>query len=256
MNEILVKSTIDGTMQPSLFRPATKANMPLLVGLHTWSYGRDNQIGNMLPYAEKHDFNLLLPEFRGKNTPSNPNCRDACGSEKAITDVLDAIDFVCGNYGIDENNILLLGLSGGGHMALLTAAKAPLRFRAVGAFVPVIDLARWHRESVNIRSYQECIEACLGGTVDEVGIDAYNARSPIGHIDEIARANVKIFHGKYDPVVNFRQSLDFYNETLTRHPDCRVYLDIFDGGHQINMNWAFDWFFSQMTREALAEVTG
>ena len=256
MEEILVRSSIDGTMQPSLFRRAEKENRPLLVGLHTWSYGRDNQIGNMLKPSENHDFNLLLPEFRGKNTPLNPNCRDACGSEKAIADVLDAIDYVCGNYDIDENNILLLGLSGGGHMALLTAAKAPNRFRAVGAFVPVIDLARWHRESSGIRSYQECIEACLGGTVEEVGIDAYNARSPIGHIDEIAKANVKIFHGKYDPVVNFRQSLDFYNELLSRNPDARVYLDIFDGGHQINMKVAFDWFYSQMRGVEMIEVTG
>ena len=256
MEEILVKSSLDGTLQPSLFRKSEKSGMPLLVGLHTWSYGRDNQIANMLPYAEKYDFNLLLPEFRGKNTPLNPNCQDACGSEKAIADVLDAIGFVCENYGIDEKNILLLGLSGGGHMALLTAAKAPTLFRAVGAFVPVIDLARWHRESAGIRSYQECIEACLGGAVDEVDIDVYNARSPIGHIDEVARANVKIFHGKYDPVVNFRQSLDFYNELLSRNPDARVYLDIFDGGHEINMNWAFEWFFSQMTKVTLTEVTG
>ena len=256
MNEILVKSTIDGTMQPSLFRPAAKANMPLLVGLHTWSYGRDNQIGNMLPYAEKYDFNLLLPEFRGKNTASNPNCRDACGSPKAVQDIFDAIDYVIENYDIDEKNILLLGLSGGGHMALLATAKHPELFRAVGAFVPVIDLARWHRESVNIRSYQECIEACLGGTVEEVGIEEYDSRSPIGHIDEISKANVKIFHGKYDPVVSVGQSIDFYNEAFRRNPKSRVFLDIFDGGHQINMRWAFDWFFSQMTPEALAEVTG
>lgn len=256
MKEILVKSSVDGSMQPSLFHSAEGAGRPLLVGLHTWSYGRDNQINNMLPPSLKADFNLLLPEFRGSNTPNNPNCRDACGSAKAITDVLDAIEYVSENYDVDKSNILLLGLSGGGHMALLTAAKAPRLFRAVGAFVPVIDLARWHRETVGIRNYRECVEACLGGTVETVGIDEYNSRSPIGHIDEIAKANVKIFHGKYDPVVNFRQSLDFYNELLSRHPDSRVYLDIFDGGHEINMQVAFDWFFSQINGVKLTAVTG
>lgn len=256
MKEILVKSSVDGTLQPSLFHSAKSAGRPLLVGLHTWSYGRDNQINNMLPPSVEQDFNLLLPEFRGSNMPNNPNCRDACGSEKAITDILDAVEFVCENYDIDKSNILLLGLSGGGHMALLTAAKAPRLFRAVGAFVPVIDLARWHRECDGVRNYRECIEACLGGTVDEVGIDEYNARSPIGHIDEIAKANVKIFHGKYDTTVSFRQSLDFYNELLLRNPDARVYLDIFDGGHQINMGVAFDWFYSQMQGEKMIEVTG
>ena len=58
--EILIKSTLDGTMQPSLFYKSGSKNRPLLVGLHTWSFDRFNQIGNMLPLAEKNDFNLLL----------------------------------------------------------------------------------------------------------------------------------------------------------------------------------------------------
>ena len=42
--EILIKSTIDNTLQPSLFYQAKGENRPLLVGLHTWSYNRFNQI--------------------------------------------------------------------------------------------------------------------------------------------------------------------------------------------------------------------
>jgi len=65
--ELYIRSTLDGTMQPSLFfRSPSAEKRPLLVGLHTWSFDRFNQIGNMLPLAEKYDFNLLLPEFRGK----------------------------------------------------------------------------------------------------------------------------------------------------------------------------------------------
>ena len=66
--EILVKSRLDSSMQPSLFyKSETSEKRPLLVGLHTWSHDRYNQINNMLPYAQKYDFNLLLPEFRGDN---------------------------------------------------------------------------------------------------------------------------------------------------------------------------------------------
>ena len=78
--ELLIPSTLDGTLQPSLFYRASAPCRPLLVGLHTWSYDRFNQIKNMLPLAEKHDFNLLLPDFRGANTPQNPHCTEACGS--------------------------------------------------------------------------------------------------------------------------------------------------------------------------------
>ena len=61
--EIWIKSTLDGSLQPSLFYHASKPNQPLLVGLHTWSFDRFNQIKNMLPFAEENDFNLLLPDF-------------------------------------------------------------------------------------------------------------------------------------------------------------------------------------------------
>ena len=37
--EILVKSTLDGSLQPSLFFKA-EGKRPVLVGLHTWSYDR------------------------------------------------------------------------------------------------------------------------------------------------------------------------------------------------------------------------
>ena len=90
--EILVKSTLDDSLQPSLFYPASRKGRPLLVGLHTWSYDRFNQIDHMLPWAEKLDFNLLLPEFRGSNLDTNPNCLQACGSQYARQDVKDAID--------------------------------------------------------------------------------------------------------------------------------------------------------------------
>ena len=53
----------------------------------------------MLPLAEKYDFNLLLPEFRGSNLNTNPNCTYACGSDFAKQDVKDAIDFVCDKDG-------------------------------------------------------------------------------------------------------------------------------------------------------------
>ena len=92
--EILVKSTLDGSLQPSLFYPASTKGRPLLVGLHTWSNTRTNQIRNLVPVAERNDFNLLLPEFRGPNLTTNPKCTEACGSKLAMQDIKDAIDYL------------------------------------------------------------------------------------------------------------------------------------------------------------------
>ena len=251
MKELMIRSTLDGSDQPSLFHYAGEGR-PLLVVLHTWSFDRHNPT-EMLPYAEERRWSVLSPEFRGPNLVSNPNCRQACASPLAIQDILDAIDYVCRHYQVDEENILLLGLSGGGHMALMTAAKDPARFRAVASFVPITDLISWHTYSDHYRPH---IEACLGGTPEEVGEDAYKARSPISYVDELARANLKIFHGKFDRSVPFDHSMRLYNLLCERHPTSRVFLDIFDGGHEMNPQSALTWFASQMGERQLTSVTG
>ena len=107
--EILVKSTLDSSMQPSLFyKSDTNEKRPLLVGLHTWSHDRFNQINNMLPYAQKYDFNLLLPEFRGDNLKTNHICTQACGSDYAKQDIKDVIDYVIEKENVDSENIFLI----------------------------------------------------------------------------------------------------------------------------------------------------
>lgn len=247
--EIYVRSSLDGTMQPSLYFSADGDNRPLLVGLHTWSRARDNQIHNLLPIAEKYNFNLLLPEFRGSNLSTNPEPKKACGSIYAKTDIKEAIDYIKETRVVDVSNIFLVGLSGGGHMAMLMAGFIPEYFRAVAPFVPISDIGMWLFQSPEI--YHQHILACTGGGKDEM-FD----RSPLKYIDTIAKANIKIFHGKYDDVVPVMQSLEFYNLMMQRHPDAQCYLDIFDGGHHFDRTLCENWLLSQYQKPTLAEVTG
>ena len=253
--EIWITSSIDGTAQPSLFYAAKEKNRPLLVGLHTWSWDRTNQERGLLPLAEKNGWNLLLPEFRGSNLKRNPNCKDACGSEKAKQDIVDAIHYIEQNYSIDSKNILLLGASGGGHMALLMAAYAPKLFRAVGSFVPITDLNKWHEENPN---YREEIEACCGGEPGEGTEQEYQYRSPMTYISEIAKATVKIFSGKWDSVVPCHHGLDLYCKIFEQHPKAKVYFEMFDGGHEMPVEMAERWLISQMDSVAKKkeQVTG
>ena len=247
--ELLIQSSLDGSRQPSLFyQSASKEKRPLLVGLHTWSFDRFNQISNFLPVAERYDFHLLLPEFRGSNLKTNPNCTCACGSEYAKQDIKDAIDHVAATGTVDTDNIFMLGLSGGGHMAMLMAGFCPEQFKAVGAFVPITDLTAWVREN---EGYREHVLACCGEDPEEM-----LRRSPIYWLDQIAHANIKIFHGKYDPVVPVSHSLNFYNRMMEKHPDSRVFLDVFDGGHEIDMTTALHWILSQYREEKKLAVSG
>lgn len=247
--EILVESTLDSSMQPSLFyRSETNEKRPLLVGLHTWSHDRFNQINNMLPYAQKYDFNLLLPEFRGNNLKTNPICVQACGSIYAKQDIKDAIDYVIANENIDSENIFLLGLSGGGHMSLLMAGFCPEYFKAIGAYVPITDLEKWTKQNKN---YCEHVLACCSDNSEEM-----RKRSPLSYAENIAKSNLKIFHGKFDPVVPVSHSLELYEEIMLRHPNARIFLDIFDGGHEIDMETAFYWIISQYKGVRKVKVTG
>lgn len=247
--EILIKSTLDESLQPSLFYESESAEKrPLLVGLHTWSYDRFNQIKNMLPYAEKYDFNLLLPEFRGSNTEENENCTKACGSHFAMQDIKDAIDFVVESKNVDAGNIFLLGASGGGHMALMMAGFCPEIFNAIGAFVPITDLEKWAEQNKNYRKH---VLACCESDEQEM-----KKRSPMTYAENIAKANLKIFHGKFDPVVPVSHSIELYNHIVENYEGSRTFLDIFDGGHQIDMEQAMYWILSQYNKSEKTTVTG
>ncbi len=246
--EILIRSTLDDTMQPSLFfRAKAKEKRPLLVGLHTWSHNRTNQIQYLLKFAEEQDFHLLLPEFRGPNLKNNPCAKQACGSVYAKQDIKDAVDYIKATETVDENNVFLVGLSGGGHMAMLMAGFCPAYFKAIAAFVPISDLRTWREESP---SYTEHIDHCCSESLEEMF-----QRSPIKYIDEIAKANLKIFHGKFDSVVPVSQSIRFFNEMMARHPKATVYLDVFDGGHQFALPLCQNWLLSQYGKKEVQKAT-
>lgn len=261
MKDILIKSTIDETDQPSLFHYAGEGGRPLVVGLHTWSANRFNQVNSMLPWAIKNGWNLLLPEFRGPNLTSNPQAKDACGSKKAKQDVIDAVDYIKANYDVDGDNILLVGGSGGGHMALLMAGYAPSLWRAVASFVPLTDVEAWYHEKKDNpvgAAYADHIAACCGGEPSPETYDEYRYRSPMTYIAEIARSNTKIFTGKFDPSIPSHHGLDIFCEIFNKYPDARVFIDMFDGGHHIKLDMAEDWFKSQMkgSVKSASELTG
>ena len=244
MEELSIVSTLDGSLQPSLFYSASGIKPePLLVGLHTWSGDRWNMADVLMPLAREMNWNLLLPEFRGPNTVSNPQANLACGSVYAKQDIVDAVESVKLNNNIDQNNILLLRGSGGGHMALLMAAYAYRLWKAVAAFVPITDLNAWYHEN---NDYMPHVEYCCGGKPEGAALKEYADRSPVSYTDDIAKGNVAIFHGKFDNVVPYTHSTVLYGQICRKYPEARVFLDIFDGGHQIVVQKAKDWFLQQL----------
>ncbi|MEZ6063902.1 MAG: prolyl oligopeptidase family serine peptidase [Planctomycetaceae bacterium] len=197
-----VVSSLDGMEQPVRYWAPDEANgdspLPLFVFLHSWSgdYTQDNS--KWLKQAVARNWIFLHPNFRGVNeTPQ------ACGSEFARRDVLDAIDFACEKFRVDRRRIYLAGTSGGGHMAMLMAAYHPDRFSAVSEWVGISDLQRWyhfHVKEGQPQRYAQMIVKCLGGppgTSPEIDA-SYQERSPLFHLSNAADLPLDFNAGVHD----------------------------------------------------------
>jgi len=249
IQELVCTSTRDGSQEPVLFyHPGGEVPVPLVVGLHTWSYDRHNQVEGMLPLCRERGWGLLLPEFRGANLASNPRAGQAGGSPVAIQDIIDSVTMVSERFPIDRNAVFLLGGSGGGHMSLLAAAAAPARWRGVSAWVPITDLAAWHHQQAE---YAPHIAACCGGVPgDSEEVDReYLERSPIFQVGALSEVTLSLHHGRFDPVVPYSHSWNLAQQ-LERKGSKRFYFEIFDGAHDIHYDTAFCWFDGLLRREA------
>lgn len=192
-----VTSTRDGTPQPCYFWAPEKAKtvaVPLIVGLHTWSC----DIRQLAHYktvqaeAERRGWAFVGPNFRGPN-----NTPQGCGSELAVQDIVDAVNFAKGKVKIDERRVYIIGGSGGGHMTLLMMGRHPEVFAAGAAFCPISDIARWHADSLlahpgREKGYAEMLESACGGT-PAAKPSEYAARSPVTWLANARKAGRPVY---------------------------------------------------------------
>ena len=169
--EVKIRSSIDGTLQPSIWRaaPGKEGKSPLLVVLHSWSFGyqKDDPAWWGMVAAEERGWAFIYPHYRGPNrTP------EACGSRLAMQDIADAVNWAVKTGKVDPDRVYMIGGSGGGHAVLLAAARNPHLFAAVYAACPPADIARWHDECLDpyrkrCAGYAKQIESACGGTPAE-----------------------------------------------------------------------------------------
>lgn len=198
VKEIRYLSRADNTEQPALFyAPPQRKPQPLLVALHSWSSDYKQDTG--VEYARwclAQNWALIHPNFRG------PNQRpEATGSELVLQDVLSAIEYARKHAVVDESRVYLMGVSGGGHLALLLAGRAPEVWAGVSAWVPITDLPAWYQESkLAGRRYADDIVKSCGG-VPEPGTAAEKEcvkRSPLTYLKNAQQVPLDINAGIHD----------------------------------------------------------
>jgi predicted esterase len=204
--------------QPALWHHSgTDRKKPLLLVLHSWSDDYLQHFG--IPYgafAEKNDWIFMHPDFRGEFDKA-----DATASEKAVRDVLDALDYAREHAPVDENRIYLAGFSGGAMMSLVLIGRYPEQFSAALVWVPVYDLNDWYGGLVGSGlyyrdQYMSDIEASCGGkpNQDEKAAAECRKRSPSAYLADARGKGVKVFisGGVEDPFVPTSHAVRAFND--------------------------------------------
>lgn len=191
--------TIDNSKQKAMFFVAKgKQPRPLLVALHTWGGSYKQSCRYYAEYCVKNNWNFIFPHFRGPNwTP------DACGSDKAVQDIADAVAYMKKIGKVDESRVYLMGGSGGGHATLLLAGRHPELWTAVSAWCPISDIAAWHDECLKdkrYKGYSMHIRKACGGIPGENAQAKASAvkRSPLTYLANASGLKVDINAGIHD----------------------------------------------------------
>jgi len=226
-----VTSTKDGTPQKVVYyQPDSAAKnlagapVPLLVFLHSWS-GSIEQGPMLVGLAKQRGWVMIAPAFRGIN-----NHPEACASDLASQDIIDAVEYAKAHARVDTNRIYLVGGSGGGHMSLVMASRAPDLWAGVSAWVPISDLTAWHAESsARKNNYAKMIEQCCGGKPGPATEAQYRHRSPLFHLAAAKGVPLDINTGIHDGhtgSVPVSHSLYAFNVLAT--PDKQVSAEAID----------------------------
>jgi hypothetical protein len=214
--EVLMKSTSDGTLQAGYFFGSTSSiAQPLVVSLHTWSgdYQQYDPLAEIVAYK---NWNYIHPDFRGANLS-----QESCLGEKVVSDIDDAIRFAFNNGNVDEENVIVIGQSGGGYVALGAYLRSSFTLKAVVAWNPISDLDSWYWESL-VRNpvYSKNILQCTSKGV-LLNSDVAKWRSPITwEVPPERRGKLEIYAGINDGHVGpvpISHSMTFYNKIVDHY---------------------------------------
>jgi lysophospholipase L1-like esterase len=210
-----IKSTADSQIQKAIFyKSQLPARQPLIVSLHTWS-GDYLQEDPLAAEVVLRGWNYIHPDFRGSN--NNP---EACGSERVISDLEDAIRFAISNGNIDTTEVHIIGASGGGYATFLAFMKMVFPVKSFSAWASIADLEDWYWECKG-RNLKYAIDL-EGVTTNGLSFDPVEAqrRSPLSMpFPSEKRKNASLFiyagiHDGYTGSVPITHSINMFNKLL------------------------------------------
>lgn len=228
LSNISIPSSMDGAQQPAKFySPGLGGPYPLIVSLHTWSADMDvstyPQNGAVAKWAIANQWVFIHPYFRGPNN-AQPYNTQSMGSDYAVQDIVDAVNYAKSHANIDATRIYLFGQSGGAHMALLMAGRHPEIWAGVSVWASITDLVLWYNQAKDTTfwilpnhdipdRYGDHIVGNCGGAPLNTACAYY--RSPITYMANAASVPIDINAGFYDGwIYNTRSGSVPVNQSL------------------------------------------
>lgn len=158
--------------------------------IHGWGESADSLVGLGEHFAAA-GYETALVSMRGWGRSGGI---DDCGLLQP-DDIVAVATELSANQ--SESGIYLCGISQGGQVALLAAAREPSMFPAVAAWAPVTDVARWHRTTIHPAIADYIDKSCPDGDL--------RARSPLSVAHRLSMP-ILLVHGAADDRVPLEQS--------------------------------------------------
>lgn len=237
---VKIKSS-DIEMHGVLYRPKSIAKkLPAIIIIHGWEQynlrGGEAHTYFAKEISEKGFITLGITLRGWKDTGGT----DDCGL-KQVTDIVNVVEWLSKQPGVDAEQIGLLGQSLGGQIALTAAAKDN-SIKAVVAYFPVTDFKLWG-ETTN--HSQQMLDDYIYGMCAEEGTPM--DRSPMFMTDKI-NASVLFMHGDKDKNTIIDHSILMYLKMLKQNKDVELFIAK-NGGHgsygtgwENHFNYMIDYF--------------
>ncbi|MEA3336212.1 MAG: DNRLRE domain-containing protein [Chloroflexota bacterium] len=227
-------SSYDGSEQPAILQVPIDYQSwqptPLLIAVHGWGADRWDALADYAEEANDAGWLLAAPDMHGERDPYPwPPYDHPLASRASQHDILDTIQYMKDHYNVDSTRITMTGLSMGGQIALVTAAKNPGLFAAVVDEKGPTDLFDWYYESPVWR--QNLISQECGGPPESNTWFEYERRSPVTFARNLASTPLRVYHGIDDTTVLPHHSQDMVDTILSHEPGAPVVLTTFVGDH-------------------------
>ncbi len=244
MIELSVKSSLDGSSGPCLFDCPANAAAPLLVGLHTWSFDRFNQVDKMLPLCRERGWAALpaagIPRTEHRVQPARAGrlaprawrgrmCWTPWNMSPPLTRLTAAGSWrwaaTAAGHGADD-----------GRLRAQTVARGQ-RLGADGTDPGGMSSGQRHRINLRQGDHGMLRRRARRQPADDA---EYRERSPINHVRHCAGQPCPYTTARHDRSVPYTHTANLAL-AMEKAGAPRFYFEIFDGGHELRYDTAFRW---------------